>query len=143
MPKYDYVIFYTWIAGATANDEFQLFQVQQNGDATHTEQFTNMRGPGSFPQDETFVLDRIGIIVDHDIIQADVTKLFMGGFLEIRQVDRTVLKAPLSLFSEANAYGGSDTTTAAANGNVIGLLGSGFQLRPGMEITLNGGQGFR
>lgn len=138
----DYVLYDTAVFTNVANTEQVLFQVAQGGDATHTESFTNMRGSGALPQEEAFACIRIGVTVDFDTAgEEDYTTVWRGSFLEVRVSDKTVLKAPLALFSAANMYGGHYSQAAAANNAVIGLQGDGLKLD--IPITIKGGTAFR
>lgn len=141
MPDYYTTLFDTAPFGTTANTENLLFKVARGADSTHTESFTNMRGAGQLPATEKFVVRRISAVVDYNITQADVPKWFLASFLDFRVLDRTVFFAPLALLADASGYGGSDTTTAGANGNRVGLLGDGYAFPdPAFYLTLLGGE---
>lgn len=136
----DYILYDTIPLGTVINTEFQLFKVAQGGDATHTENFTNMRGAGSLPIGEAFVVNRIGLIIDANTVVADLHNLFLKSFVEIRVNDKSLLKMPAALASDANMYGGHYTQTAAANEYTVGLEGDGFDLA--IPIKIPGGNSF-
>lgn len=136
-----YFLYDTVVFGATANAESILFQVASGADATHNEQFTNMRGAGSLPQTESMEVDWIGVIIDTLLAKADVVKIFDGSILEIRVADFSVIKAPTALFIAQSAYGGNQIQAAAADSMTIGLLGDGYELDK--HIMLPGGTPFK
>lgn len=141
MPSLSYVLYDTAQFGTSGNVDHQLFQVPQGGDATHDESFTNARGGGTLPNDESFEVNRIGIVTDYEVVEADLPALYIDSFVEVRVGDRTVLKAPLALFAMRSAYGGHFAQAAAANQSLIGLVGDGFKLDT--PINLPGGQSFK
>ena len=134
-----YPIWDTAVFGAAANTEFLLFQVAQQGDATHTESFTNSRGAGVFPASESYLIKKVSVVVDFNILQANAQTWYVGAFLEIRVSDVIRFKAPLQLLMDASAFGGASSTTAGANQNTVGLLGDGFELPPDRFINVPGG----
>jgi hypothetical protein len=131
-----YVMFDTAAFSTVAGAEFLLFQVTQGADATHTEGFTNTRGSGAFPGEEQFVIEKLSVYPDYAVPKADVALWFRNSFLEVKVNDKSLFKTPLSVLVDASAYGGSDTTTAGANGNAVGLLGDGYELK--RPITVPG-----
>lgn len=136
-----YFLYDTWQPAAVANAESILFQVASGGDATHNEQFTNMRGAGSLPQTEQMEVDWIGVIVDSVLAKADLVKWIDGALLEIRVADFSVIKAPVALFIAQSAFGGTQIQAAAADSFTIGYLGDGFELDK--HIMLPGGTPFK
>ncbi|SRR5260221_7332542 len=136
-----YMLYDTVVFGATANAESILFQVASGADATHNEQFTNMRGAGSLPQTEKMVVDKVSVVIDKVLAKADVVDIFNGSILEIRVADFTVLKGPSALFIDASAYGGSISVAAATDVTSIALKGDGYELD--QTITLPGGTPFK
>lgn len=135
-----YYLYDTAILSTVVNTEFQLFKVPQGGDATHTENFTNMRGAGSLPTEEKFIIDWVGVIIDYDTVIGDIRKMWLKSFLEIRVNDKSVLKAPLIMFSNQNMYGGHYTQAAAADQYAVGPMGDGMELDKKIEIP--GGTSF-
>jgi len=105
-----------------------LFQTAQGGDDTRTKQYTNMRGAGSLPTDESLLVRRISIIPDADLPTADVQGMFLHSYLEMRISDETVLFAPLRQFADHGGYGGLYSQAAAADEALIGPLGDGYVL---------------
>lgn len=141
MPDLRFYLYDTAVFGAVANAESNLFQVVTGGDATHNEQFTNMRASGALPQQEKFDVDWIGVIVDFQPAKADLDTLFDSAFLEVRVADFSVIKAPLALFVAASAYGGAIQQTAASDTLSVGLLGDGLELDK--HIIIPGGTPFK
>lgn len=135
-----YDLYDTFPVSATVPNDLQLFKVAQNADNTHTEQYTNMRGAGFLPNNEKFVIDWIGCVIDDAWIQADDFGIFHKSFLLFAVQDQVLLKAPLARFIAHSAYGGFYTQTAAATAALIGLHGSGYLLDK--PITLPGGVQF-
>lgn len=131
----------TWQPGTTANAEATLFQTAQGGDSTHTESFTNARGAGQLPAGEKFVIEKVKLIIDEQIAEADFDTRLYGGFIEVRIKDKTVLKAPAQMFFAHSAYGGHFTQATAALTQSIGPIGDGFTLK--LPLTLNGGERFQ
>ena len=95
MSEFDFVLYDTAPFGASADTEHVLFQVAQGADSTHTESFTNMRGSGSLPQDEAFLVNKVGISVDFGPDDNEVDGVWINSFIEVRISDETVFKAPL------------------------------------------------
>lgn len=143
MPANDlrYMLYDTVVFGATANAESILFQVASGADATHNEQFTNMRGAGSLPQTEKMVVDKISCVIDKALAKADLYDIFNGSILEVRIADFTVIKGPFAKFIDASAYGGSVQVAAASDVFTVGLLGDGFELDHTIELP--GGTPFK
>lgn len=135
-----YILYDTAAFSTVANTEFQLFKTAQGADATHSEAFTNMRASGILPNEEKMIIQKIHLIPDFNTVTADMHKLFLSTFIEIKVSDKTMLKAPAALFVSQAAYGGFYTQAAAANEYLVGLLGDGFDLKK--EIPLPGGVSF-
>lgn len=141
MANYSYTLYDTAALGNSAPAEFNLFQVAQGADSTHTESYTNMRGSGALPSEEAFTVERIGVFPDVSLAAADVPKVWINSFLEFRIADRTVLKAPLAVFADHGAYSGHYTQGTAADLAIIGRMGSGYALD--IPIQIPGGTAFR
>lgn len=141
MPDYRYDIYDTAVFGAAAATTFDLFQVPQGADATHTESFTNARGSGQFPVKENFLIDWIGVIYDYNTVLADIPKIQVGSFLKVIVNNFEILKAPLARFIANSAYGGHYSQAAAADEAVIGLIGNGYFLD--IPILIPGGTQFK
>lgn len=129
-----YGLYDTVVFGATANAESILFQVTSGADATHNEQFTNMRGAGVLPATEDFIVNKISVAVDKALAVADVPTIFNGSILEVRLADFTMIKMPIVLFIDASAFSGSLQLAAAANNASIGLMGDGYELKKPIHI---------
>lgn len=142
MPEMDYVLYDTAAFGNAANTEHLLFQVAQGGDATHTESFTNSRGAGQIPNEETMVIEEIAVtVVTNQATPSDYQNVWIASFLEIKIADFSWGKFPLALLARANSYGGHYSQAAAADDAMIGLQGKGLQLK--RPITLKGGTSFK
>lgn len=140
MPVYDWTLYDTAVFGATAVTDHELFKVAQNGDATHTQSFTNSRGAGVMPANEQFDIDTIGISPDGDFSANDRGDMWDGAFITIRVNNQDVFTAPLRMCAGYAAYSGHFTQAAAADMNRIGLEGMGYKLNK--PITIKGGMSF-
>lgn len=130
----------TWQPGTTASAEASLFQTAQGGDTTHTESFTNARGAGQLPAQEKFEIRNIKLIQDEQIAEADFDTRLFGAFIELKLKDKSLLKAPASMFFAHSSYSGHFTQATAALTQAIGPMGEGFQLE--IPIMIEGGQRF-
>jgi hypothetical protein len=140
MAEYHTTLYDTWEPGVTANAEARLFQVPEGGDATHNSQYTNMRGAGSLPSEESFEVHAIHVVQDENVPQADLDTYLYGSFIELRIKDRTVFRAPTMMCMSASARSGHFTQATASNVEFIGPMGQGFRLmRP---VTIPGGVPF-
>ena len=127
MSDLDFVLYDTAVFSNAATDTL-LFQVAQGADATHTEQWTNAFFAGALPANVSFEIERIVVFPDYAVPDADVSKIWQNSFMEIKVNDLTMWKSPLAMLAGSAAFGGTDTTTAAANANHVGLSGTGYQL---------------
>lgn len=141
MPNYRYVLYDTAVFGAAANVESALFQVAQGADATHTKAFTNSRGAGVLPNEETFVCDWIGAYLDEIPLLADTLNWLMDSYLEFRVSDDTKLLLPLRMVAAKNAFGGTFQLAAAAAQTYHGIANDGYKLS--IPIVIPGGTNFR
>lgn len=141
MAKYDYVLYDTAPFTNVAGTDLTLFQVPRGGDSTHTEAYTNMRGAGALPSQESFEIQHFGLIIDYNTVLADIPKIQLGSFFEFLLLDKSIFKVPLAMILEASAYGGFYTQAAAADEAAIGLMGQGYDLK--LPIMVKGGQAFR
>lgn len=140
MPDISFVLFDTAVFGVAASDQ-SLFQVSMQGDATHTENFTNSRGAGSLPQNEKFTLKEIGVFPETDLLIADIEAMQRGSFIEVIISDVHYMKIPLQLCMKASGYGGHFGQAAAADAALIGVMNDGYKLEIPIEIP--GGTQFR
>lgn len=136
-----YVLYDTAVFGTTALFENTLFQVAQGGDSTHTESFTNSRGAGQLPANESFKIKRILATIDVNGVVADSQNTFIGSFVDIIVNNRSLFKAPLTLVAARNGFGGMYTQAAAANESLIGLMGEGYTLE--IPIMIDKGSAFK
>lgn len=135
-PLYDSVIF-----GTTAVGEQLLFQVPQGGDTTHTKSFTNARGAGFLPQNESFKVDNIGVFTDFNhLVPADLYNIWISNYLFVRVSDQTLFFAPLRSCARFQNFVGHYSQATAANGTFAGLAGDGMKLD--VPIIIPGGVQF-
>jgi hypothetical protein len=97
MPEIDYVLYDTAPFNVTAGVPFTLFQVVQNGDAIHIEDYTNMLGSGSLPQSYSFRIKSVQVFPAEDITVTDLQALLKGSYLVIVVGDTEYVQAPLHL----------------------------------------------
>jgi len=140
MADFHTTLFDTWQPGTTALAEAALFQVPQGGDATHTSNFTNSRGAGQLPAEESFLVKRIGLQLDEMPLYADLSKVLFGGVVEIRIGDKVVFSAPARRLVQASGFLGNTVTASAAAVDAMGFSGDGFTLE--VPIVLAGGKRF-
>ncbi|KKN10111.1 hypothetical protein LCGC14_1039940 [marine sediment metagenome] len=141
MARLTYDIYDTAIFGAVANTLHTLFQIVQGQDAVHNRGFTNTRGAGQFPAEETFTIESIGVYPDADFIPADLESMWRGSYLELTVTNTTMLLSPLTVFAKYAAWGGHFTQATAADAAAIGKLGLGRKLP--MPIEVPGGTQFK
>lgn len=109
--------------------EQTLFQVPQGGDATHNKSFTNARGAGFLPQNESFEINRISVYQDFlNLVPADLENVWLSNYIYIRVSDQTLFFAPLRMCANYNEFNGFYSQTAAANATLGGLQGQGYDL---------------
>jgi len=118
-----------------------LFQIAEGGDDAHTKAYTNMRGAGSLPTEESLLVQNIGVMLDHNSLVADREGVFLHSYLELRVSDETKLLAPLRLFATHSGSAGVYTQAAAADEEMIGPLGDGYEL--GNPILIPAGNSFK
>lgn len=127
-------VLYDTLSTGTAAFESLLFQVAQGADTTHTEDFTNMRGAGSLPSSEKFTIKTLGVSIDPAITPADISKLFVGSFLQLRVYDQVLLWVPLVYCIWHAGWQGFSNLTAAAGLYATGSLDYGFMLENPIEL---------
>lgn len=133
--KYRYTLYDSMVFGVAVQQEQALFQVPQGGDTTHTKSFTNMRGAGALPNQEKFVIDRIGVYMDFlNLVPADLENVWLSNYLELRVADNSVLLIPLRAAAQYNEFNGFYSQGAAANGTLGGLQGDGYVLDIPVEV---------
>lgn len=136
-PLYDTAIFNIAAAG-----EINLFQVPQGGDPTHTKSYTNARGAGFLPQNESFEVENIGVYMDFlNLVPADLENVWLSNYLYIRVSDQTLFFAPLRVCARWNEFNGFYSQAAAANASLGGLAGDGYDLGKN-TIKIPGGVAF-
>lgn len=123
-----FVLYDTVAMGNVAAVETILFQTPQGADATHTELFTNSRGGGVLPPNETFKIKRVHVAPDFNGVTADYQQVYVNSFLAVLVNNREMLKAPLFMFASQASFGGLYTQGAPAAEALIGLQGDGFGL---------------
>ena len=140
MADFHTTLFDTWQPGTTANAEDILFQTPRGGDSAHNERFTNARGAGQLPAEESFLIDKIGVMVDELVAAADYDTYYFGALLEIRLKDRVVFSAPVMHLFMSSAKSGPIGATAGDAVLFTGALGNGFPLS--VPINIMGGTRF-
>lgn len=134
MPEIDYVLYDTAPFGTTAATSHTLFQVVQNGDATHIEDYTNMLGSGSLPQAYTFRIKSIQVFPAEDITQADLAPMLKGSYLVVVVGDTEFIQAPLHLFPAPGQITGHYSQATAALGAALTFGGLPMVLDSPIEI---------
>lgn len=140
MAVYHTTLFDTWQPAAVAGAEAILFQTPRGGDAAHNDRFTNARGAGQLPADESFECRRVGVMYDEELLQVDADTNVFGALLELRLKDKVVLSAPVRRCVTHSAWGGHFTQAAAATINEAGQIGEGFALD--IPVVIPGGARF-
>lgn len=140
MADFHTTLFDTWQPAAVANAEAILFQTPRGGDATHNERFTNARGAGQLPAEESFLVRKLGVAIDETIPQAELDTAFFGAIMEIRLKDKVVFSSTVRWLIAASAWGGGALQAVAADIDTVGPMGIGLDLDP--NITIPGGTRF-
>lgn len=136
-PLYDTAVFNIAPVG-----EVSLFQVPQGGDATHNKSFTNARGAGFLPQNESFEINKINVFQDFlNLVPADLENVWLSNYVYIRVSDQTLFFAPLRMCANYNEFNGFYSQGAAANATLGGLQGAGYDLGKN-PIEIPGGVAF-
>ncbi len=141
MARRHYPLYDTAVPSTAANTEHTLFQVAEGADSTHTKGFTNSRGAGQLPGEESFEIHNIGIFGDTVMPLADREGLYLDSYIEIQVNDQTMIRVPAALCARNDGYQGHFAETTASDVNAIGKVGQGFQLM--MPITIPQGSGFK
>lgn len=141
MVKITYPLYDTAVFGTTASVENVLFQVAQGATAAATKSFTNSRGAGQLPNNESFECNEIHAMHDANVALADSLNVWILSYLEFRVNDETLLLAPLRMFASKNSFGGHYSEVTPTAEAAIGLVGSGFMLPT--PIIIPGGVSFR
>lgn len=141
MTDLSFVLWDTAIFGTVAAFEQALFQVAQGGDAIHTRSFTNSRGAGQLPANESMTVKHLGVALDANLLTADYINVWPLSFIEIRVNNETLFECPLRFLAKGNSYGGHYTEAAATNEAAIGLMGNGYDLE--IPIEIEGGTAFK
>lgn len=140
MPDRSYILFDTAVFGAAAADH-NLFKVAENGDTTHTSDFTNMRGGGgSLPAGESFEVRELWATPDDILSLADSMNWLMDSYVKLNVANEPVFHAPLYSIVKYAGFEGAFTLAAAADQNRIGRNGMGYQFNP--TVIINGGTSF-
>lgn len=134
MPDIDFVLYDTAPFGTSAGVSHNLFQVVQNGDATHTEDFTNMLGSGSLPQAYTFRLKSIQVFPAENVGQADLAAILLKSWIVVVVGDTEYIQAPLHLFCAPGQITGHYTQAAAATAAALTFGGLPYLLDNPIEI---------
>lgn len=140
MATYDYDLFDTVPFGVAANKTFALFKTGECADATHTRSYTNMRGNGSLPVNEEFLVRSIHLIAESAPPIADVEALYTNNYLEFIYNNTSILRSPLRAFASLSDWSGQFNLAVAADQSIIGAVGMGRNLS--IPILLKGGTSF-
>lgn len=132
-PLYDTAPF-----GNVAATTHTLFQVRENGDATHITGFTNMRGNGSLPSNESFMVERLMVYPDVELAEADLVTWFGANWLRLRVEDKEMITIPLRMCVGDAAFGGHYTQASTAANSAIGPMGKGYELSNPVMIPQGG-----
>lgn len=135
-----YHLYDTAVFSNAAATVHSLFQVIEGGDATHTSDFTNMRGSGQLPGNETFKIRKISVAFESNVVEADAEDWYVNSFLKLTYNNLVMLQSPLLPLIDHTAFSGQYTQAAAATRALIGRWGSGYMLDP--MITIKGNTGF-
>ncbi len=134
MADFHTTLFDTWQPGTTANAEAILFQTPRGGDSTHNERFTNARGAGQLPSEESFLIRKLGVAVDEVIADSELDTAFYGALMEIRLKDKLVFSAPVRWIIAASGWSGFAAQATAADLDSVGPVGDGLLLDPQVQI---------
>lgn len=138
---FDYDLFDSVVFGTTAALIQALFQTAEGADATHTRQFTNMRGAGSLPTAESFTVRSIHVVSEVSPPQADIEKIYQDSWLEFILNNLSILRSPLRMFASSSDWYGHFTQAAAADITVLGAGGMGRNLA--IPVVIPGGTAFK
>lgn len=141
MAVYDFDLYDSVVFGATPDLTQSLFQVGEGADATHVREFTNMRGAGSLPQGEEFLVRSIHCISEMSPPQADIEKIYQDSYLEFILNNLSILRSPLRVFASHSDWSGQFTQAAAADITALGAVGMGRSLS--IPVLIKGGTGFK
>lgn len=136
-----WIMYDTAIFGTSAAVTSALFQTAEGGDATHTTDFTNCRGAGSFPTGEKYLIRKLGVTFESNHVEADVEDWFVAAYLRLMIANQIMFQSPLIPLMWADAYSGQYTQAAAAVRAFIGRLGNGYELDP--QLLVKGGDAFK
>ncbi len=134
MPQYRQCLYDTLALSASANITHQIFNVQENADASHTSDITNMKGAGSLPDRDSMSVDRVGVSLIVATADDDVRLFWQQSFIRIRVAQLQVLQVPTILCARGDAYSGLNNQAVAADMNAFGIMGTGYQLDVPIEF---------
>lgn len=141
MATLDYMIYDTALVSTTAGVEHILFQVGQGAQPTKGKQITNMRGSGSFPEQEKFTVRRIGVTPDDIFSADDLLSLYHFSLLTIEYNNVKVLEAPLQCFADKASFGGVNSQGSATDFSAFGTDGNGYMFNE--PLVIQGGKNIR
>ena len=131
-----WTIWDTALLQTTVNSQ-TLFQVARSGDAVHTPDFTNMRAAGQFPTQESFLIERVGLMLDENINVDEVQDWAYKSHLEIFYNNVSLAQFTAGECVYNNDYGGHFTFAAAGDEALIGRSGKGRELA--IPLMIDGG----
>lgn len=136
-----YPIYDTIDLSTSAGVDHTLFQTGQGSSPPRTKAQTNMRGAGSFPESENFIVQGLGIHVDSSgFSDDDLQGLFVLSIVTFVYNNIKVLQMPAYKLSDLNAVSGVKTESTATAFDYFGQEGRGFMLEHHIQII--GGRPF-
>src|SRR5574341_961390 len=95
MPNLDWMLWDVAVLSTTAGVTHSLFQARENQDSSNPKHKTNMRGAGSLPTGEEFLIRKIEVFPDTQLAQADIHALVDSSYITVSVGDRAMFEAPL------------------------------------------------
>lgn len=138
MPDRTWPLYDTAVFGTTAATLHSLFQVRENADATHITGFTNMRGNGQMPSNESYMIRGVRVFPDVLLDPQDVELVWRASYLRIRVADREMFVAPLIMCAGNAAFGGVLAQGTVTDEALIGPHGDGFMIDEPIAIVPGG-----
>lgn len=127
--------------GVAASTSHELFQNREGSDAANPKHKTNMRGAGSLPDNESFVIRRVHIYPDNELAEADLPLWLDSSFITINIADRDVFDCPVRNCASHASFGGIVTQAVAGDRALVGPSGDGYLLVN--PIIIEGGRSLR
>lgn len=141
MAKYSTTLFATAIFDTSGNTTHKLFGAAYGTGTGYEAYRTNMRGAGSLPSEENFLVKKISAFVDNITPVADVDNIWYHSYATLFVRDNQVFQAPLSMLIDMAGYSGEFHEASNTALSLIQRLGNGFTLD--MPIEIGNGESFR